>query len=155
MKLHRERLAIFEQLGDTRSRAVTLGDIARILVDKGQVDEAMKLHRERLAVYVQLGDADGRANALWSIARIEMERKQAKEALEHLTESYAILQGIGRLDGICMVGIDLGMALCAGGAREKGLEILKRSLDGLKQLGQSDLARQVQGLIDRIEGQAG
>ena len=37
-----------------RSRAVTLGDIARIQVDKGQVDEALKLHEERLGVYEQL-----------------------------------------------------------------------------------------------------
>ena len=42
-----KELEVFDKLGDTRSKAMTLGDIARIMVDKGEVDEALKLHQER------------------------------------------------------------------------------------------------------------
>jgi hypothetical protein len=45
-----ETLAIFEALGDKRSRAITLGQIARLLADKGEVDQAPKLHQEKLAI---------------------------------------------------------------------------------------------------------
>ncbi|HCB14196.1 MAG TPA: tetratricopeptide repeat protein, partial [Gammaproteobacteria bacterium] len=40
LKLHQEELTVYQALGDQRERAVTLGDIARIKVDKGEVDEA-------------------------------------------------------------------------------------------------------------------
>ena len=55
-------------LGDKRSRAITLGDIARVLAAKGDVDQALKLHQENLAIAEALGDLDGIANTLWSIA---------------------------------------------------------------------------------------
>ena len=52
-----EALAAFRKIQDLlsddryrRSRAVTLGDIARILVSKGQVNEAMGLHQEELKI---------------------------------------------------------------------------------------------------------
>jgi tetratricopeptide (TPR) repeat protein len=51
-----EARGIFERLGDVRSRAVTLGEIAGILAGQGEIDEALKLHREALAVYERLGD---------------------------------------------------------------------------------------------------
>ncbi|UCG59267.1 MAG: tetratricopeptide repeat protein [Phycisphaerales bacterium] len=153
MKLHEERLAVYEQLGDTRSHAVTLGDIARTLVSKGQVDEAMKLHKERLAVYERLGDVDTKAVTLWDMAEIEMQKEDWESASKHLTESYEINVELGRLDGICFVGSDLGQLLCASGKTDEGLEILRRSRDGFKQLGWPDEAQQVQDLLDRIEQQ--
>ena len=36
LSLHEERLQVFDALGDQRSRAVTLGDIARIKVSRGE-----------------------------------------------------------------------------------------------------------------------
>jgi hypothetical protein len=45
---------VFEALGDRRSRAVTLGDIARIMRDKGEVDQALELHREQIQTYEAL-----------------------------------------------------------------------------------------------------
>ncbi len=41
---------VFEALGDRRERAVTLGDIARIKTDKGEMDAALQLQHERLQV---------------------------------------------------------------------------------------------------------
>jgi hypothetical protein len=45
------------RLGDRRSRAITLGDIARLRADKGEVDQALQQQQERR----QLGDLDGQA----------------------------------------------------------------------------------------------
>ncbi|KPA11228.1 CRISPR type I-D/CYANO-associated protein Csc1, partial [Candidatus Magnetomorum sp. HK-1] len=46
LKLLQEAQKILKKLGDQRSRAVTLGDIARIKVSRGEVDEALRLHQE-------------------------------------------------------------------------------------------------------------
>lgn len=55
---------------------MTLGDIARLRADKGEVDAALGLHLERLAIFERLGDQDGSANTLWSIAQIKIAQEQ-------------------------------------------------------------------------------
>jgi hypothetical protein len=137
-------------LGDQRARAVTLGDIARIKVSKGEVDEALKLHQDRLTVFEALGDVDGKAHTLWSIAQIEMQKEDYPSAFPHLQESYAILLKLGRLDGIIYVGLDLGRFLCDIGAKEQGMAVLSRSRDGFRKLGQEAQARRVQALLDSL-----
>ena len=138
-----------------RERAICLGDIARIQVAKGQVEEAMKLHQERLGIFEQLGDLSEKAQTLWSMSQIEIKQQQWKMAFEHLAESYQINQTLGRLDGICWVGLDLGQMLCAAGQQEEGLKILQRSLDGFKTLGQEQYVQHVQAIIDQIKKQNG
>ncbi len=150
LKLLEEMLAVFEALGDRRSRAVTLGDIARIKVDKGDVDDALKLHEERRAVFQNLDDQDGIANTLWDMAQINIEKQDFQKAFERLSKSYRINTKLGRLDGICVVGVDLGQLLCAGGHKEEGVKILKRSRDGFIQLGQQQRAEQISRMIDRM-----
>ena len=52
-----EELPVYEQLDDVRSRAVTLGKIADILYQRGELDEALRIRREDvLPVFEQLGD---------------------------------------------------------------------------------------------------
>jgi tetratricopeptide (TPR) repeat protein len=94
LKLHREALAVYEALGDRRSRAAMLGDIARILTAKGQMDEALKLHRERLAVYEELGDRRSRAMTLGDIAHIFKDAGQVDEALKLHREELAIYEAL-------------------------------------------------------------
>ncbi|NIM17759.1 MAG: CHAT domain-containing protein, partial [Candidatus Aminicenantes bacterium] len=50
-----------------RERSIVLGDIARIQVSRGQVEEALKLHQERLEVFDELGDRRSRAVTLGDI----------------------------------------------------------------------------------------
>lgn len=136
-----------------RSRAVTLGDIARIRADKGEVDAALALHQEMLAIFEALGDVDGIANTLWSVARIALQREQWQAAYDHLARSYAILLQLGRLDGICVVGLDLGRLLAAAGHADEARPILERSRDGFLKLGWVDWARQAQQVLDGLAGQ--
>lgn len=104
-----------------------------------------------MAVNESLADADGIAAALWDLAQLEMYRQNFAAAFEPLAKSYAIFQRTGRLDGICMVGLYLGQFLCGRGQRDQGLQVLTRSRDGFRQLGQMGLAEQAQTLIDRVQ----
>ena len=95
---------------------------------------------------------DGIAATLFDIAQIDLQRQSYQEAFEHLSESYEILIKIGRLDGIAFVGMDLGNLLCKAGHKDQGLEILHRSKDGFKKLGQEELALSVEEIIRSFEG---
>jgi tetratricopeptide (TPR) repeat protein len=75
----------------SRSCAVTLGDIARIMTGKGQVDGVLKLQEESLQVNKSLGNLDGIASALYDLALIYLDKKDFQKAYEHLSQSYEIL----------------------------------------------------------------
>ncbi|WP_169309560.1 CHAT domain-containing protein [Rhodomicrobium vannielii] len=74
--------AEFERLGDVRSRAVTMGQIADILSARGDLDEALRIRREEeLPVYERLGDVRSRAVTMGKIADILSARGDLDEAL--------------------------------------------------------------------------
>ncbi len=81
--LLRDAAGVFERLGDVRSRAVTMGQIADILMARGQLDDALKIRQEdQLPVYQRLGDVRSRAVTMGKIADILMARGQLDEALK-------------------------------------------------------------------------
>ncbi|MEM7160710.1 MAG: tetratricopeptide repeat protein, partial [Myxococcota bacterium] len=131
-------------------RAVTLGDIARILRSKGQVDEALDLHRQRLAINEQLGDMDGRAHALWNLGQLAVQTEDWKQAFHYFRTAYELNLELQRLEGIIFVGIDFGQLLAAAGDRPSGLAILERSHQGLLTLGQHEHAEQVAQIIAQV-----
>jgi tetratricopeptide (TPR) repeat protein len=148
---HQERLVVYEASGEKRARAVALGQIAELLADKGEVDQALKLHQERLAIVEALGDPDSIAHTLWSIAKIDLSEQQVEQAFEHLAASYEINLKLGRLEGICYVGLDFGHLFCASGHLEQGLAVLERSRDGFVKFGRPEKARYVQSIMNEIQ----
>ncbi len=60
---------------------MTLGDIARIMTGKGEVEAALALHQERLQTYEALGDRRSRAVTLGDIARIMTGKGEVEAAL--------------------------------------------------------------------------
>ena len=78
-------------------------------------------------------------------------------ALDHLGASYGMFMQLGRLDAISIVGIHFGQLLLAmaddGGdeaTKKTAVEILERSRQGLPQLGQVDLARQLEVFLGQV-----
>ena len=70
-----EELPVYERLGDVRSRAVTMGNIADILQSRGDLDEALRIRREvQLPVFERLGDTRETAVTWGRIADIASRR---------------------------------------------------------------------------------
>jgi len=147
LTVFREALTICRRCELRRDQAIVQGYIARIYVDKGDVDRAIHLYEESLQVAESLGDIDGMAHTLWSLARIDLQQINRQSALEKLERSYRIYLQLERLDGICYVGRDLGRLLRDSGHVEEGVTILKRSEEGFRRLGREDIADQVRELL--------
>ncbi len=90
-RLHAAR-AIFEEIDDIRSRAVTMGKIADILQQRGETAEALRIRQEeQLPVYERLGDIRSRAVTMGQIADILQQRGETTEALRiHLEERLPV-----------------------------------------------------------------
>lgn len=97
LALHEERIAVFEELGDRREHAVTLGDIARIRFSQGDLALALALHEERIAVFEELVDRRERALALGDIARIRYFQGNVEAALSLYEEVLAVSDDLGDL----------------------------------------------------------
>ncbi|MEW1577399.1 CHAT domain-containing protein, partial [Streptomyces microflavus] len=79
--LHQAR-QLFTDAGDTGSVAVTWGQIADILHQRGEVDEALRIRREvELPVYERIGDTSSVAVTWGQIADILHQRGEVDEAL--------------------------------------------------------------------------
>ena len=84
-----------EALGDRRSRAITLGDIARLRANKGEVDQALQLHEEALRVYEALGIRRSRAITLCDIARLRANKGEVDQALQLQQERLEEIKDAG------------------------------------------------------------
>ncbi|RIL09509.1 hypothetical protein DCC79_10860, partial [bacterium] len=127
-----------EQLGDKRSRAVTLGDIARLRAQAGDVQGAMDLHQERLAVYEQLGDKRSRAVTLGDIARLRARAGDVQGAMDLQEERLAVNRELNDVDGIGAAQYDLAHLDLEAHNFEKALERLAESWRLFNQIGRID-----------------
>ncbi len=135
-----------------RSRAVTMGQIADIMVSRGDLDGALRIRQEeQLPVYEKIGDIDSKAHTLWSISRIEIRKKLLKQALDHLIESYHMNLQLGRLDGISLVGLDLGLILDSLGEKEKAKKILENAGAGFLKLGFDKEAKRIIDFLKKAD----
>src|SRR6516165_3539531 len=94
LRIRREEcLPVYERLGDVRSKAVTMGQIADVLQARGQHDEALRIRRDEcLPVYERLGLMREWLNCRAGIGRdllLHGSSKDRAEAREHLEWALA------------------------------------------------------------------
>ncbi len=154
--LLREASERFGQLGDVRSRAVTMGQIADILEARGQTDEALRIHiDERLPVAHQLQDLESRAHIRFCCAQIRIQRGglqsgEAATIVEEVKESFDLNQQIGRADGIAFVGFLFGQILAGAGALEAALHVFDQAADAFAILGHTQQVEQIRNIQEAI-----
>ena len=80
--LMRAALMIFELEEDANGKAMASGQIADILQQRGEINEALRIRREeQLPVFERLGNVRGRAVTMGQIADILQQRGETDEAL--------------------------------------------------------------------------
>jgi hypothetical protein len=134
-----------------RERAVTLGDIARLRAQAGDVDDAHKLKRENLEISRGLGDLDCVANSQFFLAQLELQKGRSEDALPRLAESWDINCRIGRADGIAIVGAFYGQLLIPTD-RPRAISILQTSRAAFQKLGMTPYVGQIDDLLKRLAG---
>jgi tetratricopeptide (TPR) repeat protein len=143
-----------------REAAIVLGEIARILVDQGQVEEGLRLHQERLEVYEELGDKGSRAVALGDIARILVRQGRVEEGLRLHQERLKVYEELGEKRSRAITLGDIARILVSQGQVEEGLRLHQEELKVHEELGNKrnravtlgDIARV---LVDRGQLQEG
>ncbi|MFZ2486817.1 MAG: tetratricopeptide repeat protein, partial [Anaerolineae bacterium] len=88
-------------------RAVTLGDIARLKAQAGDVAGALALHQERITIFETLGDVRERAVTLGDIARLKAQAGDVAGALALHQERITIFETLGDVRSRAVTLMDL------------------------------------------------
>jgi tetratricopeptide (TPR) repeat protein len=91
----RSAVTLFADGGFRFDRAVTLGEIARLRAQAGDVSGALALHQERLGIFEQLGDVRERAVTLGDVARLRAQAGDVSGALALHQEMLGIFEQLG------------------------------------------------------------
>jgi tetratricopeptide (TPR) repeat protein len=99
--IRRKNNCVYERLGDVRSKAVTMGQIADILQARGQLDEALRIRKEE--IYFRLrapGRRAEKAFETWQNLVLPIYEKQGNVSSAAVTQGKLadILEARGQLD---------------------------------------------------------
>jgi hypothetical protein len=123
-------MPLYEQIGDLRSKSVTLGQISDILYMRGETEEALRIRQEdQLPLCKKLGDVRELSVVLQKIGVYALELSQfspegIRNSRNSLEESYSIAVQQRMLDGIVGVGQILAQVLALDGDKEKAYKVL-------------------------------
>ena len=146
-------LPVYRKLEEIRAIAVTQSQIADILAQQGQHDEALPMYAAALATHRQMENLEGIAATLWGMAQIDLYHKDIESATKKILEAYPLVMRMGRLEGIAVIGEHCGQILFMAGHREEGLNILRRSAKGYRQLGKEKIAAEIEALVQKLTTQ--
>ena len=140
-------------LDDPRRRAITHGRIADVLLERGQLDEALRvLTEEQLPVFEKLGDARQQAITQARIGDILQTRGQLDEALQIRTEKQLpVFERLGDARSRAITQSRIADILQARGQLDEALRILtEEQLPVFERLGDARSGAITQGQIADI-----
>ncbi|HBH74125.1 MAG TPA: hypothetical protein DDY43_11985 [Synechococcales bacterium UBA10510] len=116
------QLPLHRRLGNARSQAITMGQIADILQARGQLDEALRIYQEeQLPVYERLGDLCSKAITMGRIADILQSRGQRDEALRiYQEEELPVYERLGDVHAKAVTMGRIADILQARGLEDQG-----------------------------------
>ena len=136
VRLKRELVEQFRELGSERRVASTLGDLADMLADTGRFDEARRLGREALALRRKLGTRWGIAHALGSLAMVEFHAGNFARARELNEEAIMFLEDQAVPTNLAAAALMAGEAARRTGDLAGAAPLLLRALRLFQELGQ-------------------
>ncbi|WP_291326528.1 hypothetical protein [Desulfovibrio sp. UCD-KL4C] len=121
---------------------------------KNKCNDASNKLVERLEECKNSGDSKGRAEVLFDMAHLRIAENNQEEALLLMIEAYSLAKEFGELSCLCPIGELLGQLLYVAGSREEGLNIVRESYAGFKEIGEDDKAANIENLLDAMDAHA-
>ena len=126
---HEKALELRQRLGDEPAQAKTLLNLARLLKDQGQVEEARVSALEALEMLKETdSEKHTLANAYSTLGDITRAEDDLVEARKHYKKALGLNEELGHTDGIAVVCYQLAHLLLADGDVGRALPYAERSL---------------------------
>lgn len=134
--------------GLRRALAVTLGEIARVRAQQGQVNAALDLHRQALALFESLDDVPSQGVTLNELARIHWDRGEWGLARGALERAWACARDPG---AVAFNGHLLGQLLVRDGEHTHAIQVLTQAAAAWRVLGRTERAETCERLCEQAQ----
>jgi tetratricopeptide (TPR) repeat protein len=94
----KQAVAIREALNEQAGRCEALGNLALVLTDKGDLEQALVLFNEKLSIAQKLQARSLIASAYYNIGRIQHQQKAIDKAIDSFNSAQHVYQEIGLID---------------------------------------------------------
>lgn len=121
-------LQLQERLGDSRSRAATLDDLARVLVRMGKIAEAQREAKTALALAEGQRDPVQRARCLVTLGQVAKVQRRWKQAIDQLKEAVELFKRAKLAPELGEAARELGMLLKERGAHADAADYLAMAI---------------------------
>ena len=135
-----------------RGVAVTLGDIARLKAQGGDVAGALALHQEMLDIFEQLGDVRSRAVTQCDLADLHRMQGDYAAAERLYRDSLEICRQIRDAQSTYALLVRLGQLALEQGRRDEAVSFLQEARQGFEQLGFLPWLAQIDDLLATAQG---
>jgi predicted ATPase len=136
LRLKQELVSEFRELGLEKRVASTLADMAGMLADAGEFDEARRLGGEALALRRRLGTPSGIAHALASVATVEFRAGDFTRARDFYEESIALSEEPSIPTDLAQASLMAGESARRAGDLAGAVPLLLRGLRLYQDLGE-------------------
>jgi tetratricopeptide (TPR) repeat protein len=147
--------ADFAEGGYKRDGAVTLGDVARLRAQSGDVSGALKLYEEILSICDDLGDVKGRAVMLGDVARLRAQSGDVSEALKLHEEMLGIFESLGDVRSRAVTLGDVARLRAQSGDVSGALKLHEEEIRTYESLGDVRSRAVTLGDVARLRAQSG
>jgi len=130
----KESLTIREEIGDRKTIARCLSDVANVETLRGNVISALMHHEEALSLFRKIRDRRGIAITLNGLAGLYFERDDAPKALELWEEALDLSVGIGDRTLYAMVRTNLGECFQVMGSLDEAATASREAVHIAKEL---------------------
>jgi predicted ATPase/class 3 adenylate cyclase len=119
---------LYRQFGDLAGVARCLNSLGRVLLDRGDVTQAMTLFRESLALFREGGNRAGMAWSLSLLGDAAQAQGELERAADLVEESLALQRSVGDPSGIANALAHLGMVRQAQRDDAQAAQLFEQSL---------------------------
>src|SRR5579883_1543428 len=127
--LAEQSLAIVRDLGDLRSTAEALSNLALQAMNAGAYARAEALNGEALSLFRALGDSGHVAERLWALGIVKTSERDYARAAEALEESLALRRERGDAQGAAVSQATLGVVALNVGDLARARALLEEALE--------------------------
>lgn len=148
LKYYEQQLALGKELGDQETVADALYLCAGRYGSLGDKEKELEYSLEALKMFKEMNDVRSIALMYGNLSGMYSERGDEKTSLEYLEEAYKMYRELGVKNKLAWIMSKLGRAYSKNGEHNKGIAIIKASIDLAKQSNRKKVLRLKENTYD-------
>ncbi|MEH2005093.1 tetratricopeptide repeat protein [Nostoc sp.] len=153
-RLHQERLAIYQELGEEQREAIALNDLGTVALQQGHYDRAESYYKQALAIEEKLGNKESQATYCGNLGLLALNRDRPTEARPWYDRELVLAEEVGRQSLVADAQAGLARVLEKEGRYTEALPLAQSALDIRERLRHQNLDSSRQ-LVERLRREVG